>query len=394
MKCIKYPVTCCPRNFLSSLCKVRNSNCTYSSSKMERGSKIIHIIKWKQQCCTTNKNFPWTTTFWERVIEISISCFYNKCLEQRVGKTVRKFADQSLPSPDTLTEAQVHLTRATCCPSQEWMSANRYNFGCHCCRNEYWLRQISSASQAIQQSSLSLLPWAMKHSQKWVSEQLDIWKMYSQQGCIEGVGLIGRFSSKSDNFGDTENHVDCQCSWPAEKKKQVASKWLKSTVEPSRILVLFLAAADKILVLKHFFFFFYLPVLEICHVVPNGGADVLQTVVCCVCWFSTGSSVPRHSVEAMPICKREYRILWPKKAQTSVQLVGGGRTEFWKPTATTQFYPAFAWHQNDYKFWEQALGYRNPSFLGSACVTAIAFGAPFSFPFCSGFCSLHLLGNL
>lgn len=115
---------------------------------------------------------------------------------------------------------------------------------------------ISSASQAIQQSSLSLLPWAMKHSQKWVSEQLDNWKMYSQQGCIEGVGLIGRFSSKSDNFGDTENCVDFQCSSPTEKKKQVASKWLKSTVEPSRILVLFLAAADKILVLKHFFFFF------------------------------------------------------------------------------------------------------------------------------------------
>lgn len=111
--------------------------------------------------------------------------------------------------------------------------------------------------------------------------------------------------------------------------------------------MLFLAAADKILVLKHFFSFFYLSVLEICLVLPNGGAGVLQTVVFCVCWFSTGSSVPRCCLEAMPICKREYSLLWPKKAQTNAQLVRRVRAEFWKPTAAAQLYPVVAWHQNN-----------------------------------------------
>lgn len=52
--------------------------------------------------------------------------------------------------------------------------------------------------------------------------------------------------------------MDFQHSSPAEEisKEQVVSKWLNGTVEPRRIFVLFLEAADKIL--KHFFFFFCL----------------------------------------------------------------------------------------------------------------------------------------
>lgn len=172
----------------------------------------------------------------------------------------------------------------------------------------------------------------------------------------------------------------------------MASKWLNGSVKPSRIVVLFLETAVKILVLKHFFF--CLPVFQICLILPNGGADVLQTVVLCVCWFFTDSSMPRCSVEAMPICEREYSILWLKKAQTSAQLVRGGIAEFWKPTGTIQFYPTIAWHRNNYQFWKQALRYRKPSFLGSACVTVIACDAPFSFPFRLGFCSLHLVANV
>lgn len=116
----------------------------------------------------------------------------------------------------------------------------------------------------------------------------------------------------------------------------MVSKWLNGTVESSRILVLFLEAADKILFLKHFFFF--LPVLEITLYYQTEELMFCKLVFC-MCLFSTDRRVPRGSLKVMPIFKREYSILWPKKAQTSARIVKGGRVGFWKPTATTQFYP-------------------------------------------------------
>lgn len=72
------------------------------------------------------------------------------------------------------------------------------------------------------------------------------------------MGLISMYSYfKIKEFCNTENvNVYFQRSSPAEEKSklQVVSKWLNGTVESSRILVLFLEAADKILILKHFFF--------------------------------------------------------------------------------------------------------------------------------------------
>lgn len=72
----------------------------------------------------------------------------------------------------------------------------------------------------------------------------------------------------------------------------------------------------------------------------------------------------------------------------------GGGIKFWKPAVITQFYPEIAWHQNSCQIWEETVKYRNPSFLGSACLTEIGCDALFSFLFHTDFCSLHFVTNI
>lgn len=99
--CIGYPVIC-PRNFLSSLSRVKNCNCTYGSSKLERDRKIVCKIKGK----------PETAVFQRNKQKLSLNncslrkgdwnkrrILWGRRLEQHVGETVKKFAELSFPTP-------------------------------------------------------------------------------------------------------------------------------------------------------------------------------------------------------------------------------------------------------------------------------------------------------
>ena len=118
-----------------------------------------------------------------------MSCFYSRRLEQLVGEMLRKFAEPCLPAPDPLIEAQVPLTRTLHCHSQGLTMANLWYFGCRCCRNEYWLHQSDVQHLRLFRRAICLCcpeQVTVKDCQKWVSEQLDIWKMKSQRVFIEG----------------------------------------------------------------------------------------------------------------------------------------------------------------------------------------------------------------
>ena len=69
----------------------------------------------------TNKNFPWTTVHWQRVTEISISCFYGRQVEQRMGETVRKFAKLSLPTPDCFFRYRYTLPGHPAAKVKDWL---------------------------------------------------------------------------------------------------------------------------------------------------------------------------------------------------------------------------------------------------------------------------------
>lgn len=197
--------------------------------------------------------------------EISISCFYGRWVEERIGETIRKFAETSLPTSEPFSGADTPFQGTT-------LPKSRNDWGKLAL---FWLLLLqewiltasirSSASQAIQESNLSLLPWAGYH-ERW--SKMGIWttghlKDVFPAGVYRGIldWSVCILTSKWENFVNTENiNADLQHSSPAEEKKQVASgkQVAKRHCGTKQDLGLFLEAADKILVLRHFFFFFFL----------------------------------------------------------------------------------------------------------------------------------------
>lgn len=196
--------------------------------------------------------------------EISISRFYGRWVEERIGETIGKFAGTSIPAPEPFSGVDTPC-QGTSLPK------SRIDWGKLAL---FWLLLLqewiltasirSSASQAIQESNLSLLPWAGYH-ERW--SKMGIWttghlKDVFPAGVYRGIldWSVCILTSKWENFVNTENiNADLQHSSPAEEKKQVASgkQVAKRHCGTKQDLGLFLKAADKILVLRHFFFFFF-----------------------------------------------------------------------------------------------------------------------------------------
>lgn len=130
---------------------------------MERGSKVTCNIKWKQEAAVfqTNKklslnNYLLRKGDWNKHLML---------LGQTGWAAGGRHSEESLlhRSSQVLSpcQAQVHLTRAPCCQSQGLTRAKPGLFRLSLLQE--WVLTASirtSASQAIQESNFSLLPWA------------------------------------------------------------------------------------------------------------------------------------------------------------------------------------------------------------------------------------------